>query len=316
MADLIRGRDLPSSDDEDADYNPLADATGEKEDVAAVRAAGGIAGNRATRGARASAEPEPEPEAGPSSDDDGATVGRRAAKRARVDAAFASLQGGGPVAPPAPGPSAPPIKAVSIASLAVPLGPADRRPAALPASRAAAAALVESLGLGAPRAMTGAISAPRPVAPATITADALAAAEAALAGAVSAAAPARDHGRVAVTETRRFAGKDVAVTRVVGEADAAKAAAAAAAAAKAAGLDAVLASLDAARKVSAVDKTRADWDGFKAARKGVDAELEDYKKSGSAHVARLEFLKRAEMAEYEADRDARLGADVRNRGRL
>ena len=47
-----------------------------------------------------------------------------------------------------------------------------------------------------------------------------------------------------------------------------------------------------------------------------EAELEEYKKSGDKYLDRVDFLKRAELREYEKERDARLGADVRNRGRL
>jgi len=54
---------------------------------------------------------------------------------------------------------------------------------------------------------------------------ALAAARAALLGAASAAAAAKDHGLVRVTETKRFAGKDVEVTRAVTQAEAAAVAA-------------------------------------------------------------------------------------------
>lgn len=53
---------------------------------------------------------------------------------------------------------------------------------------------------------------------------ALAAARAALQGAASAAAAAKDHGMVRVTETKRFAGRDVEMTRAVTESEAAAAA--------------------------------------------------------------------------------------------
>lgn len=182
----------------------------------------------------------------------------------------------------------------------------------------------------------------------------LAAARAALHGAASAAAAAKDHGLVRVTETKRFAGRDVEVTRAVTEAEATASAAAAAAAkekkekdegkAKAtataaageggapssskpplpnatavgrSGLDATLAALDAAsRRVNVVKKTRADWSSLKATDAAVDDELEKYKKGGDAHVEKKAFLARAERAAYERERDARLNSDVRTRGRL
>lgn len=48
----------------------------------------------------------------------------------------------------------------------------------------------------------------------------------------------------------------------------------------------------------------------------MDEELEGYKKSDQRYLERIDFLKRAELREYEKERDARLAADVRTRGRL
>jgi hypothetical protein len=48
----------------------------------------------------------------------------------------------------------------------------------------------------------------------------------------------------------------------------------------------------------------------------VEEELEAYKRSGGQYLDKVDFLKRAELAEYEKERDLRLGADVRSRGRL
>ena len=198
----------------------------------------------------------------------------------------------------------------------------------MPTSRAEAAAVVAALGL-APKGdplQSGASAAPsspprptvRPSLPAPASEAALAAAAAALAGAAAAAAPARYAGRVAVSEARRFAGKEVAVTKLVAPAAAATASTSDAAdAVNKAGMDAVLASLAGGpKKVTAVDKTRSDWTSFKRTAATVDDELDAYKKSGDAHVARLAFLKKAELAQYEQERDARLRGDVRNRGRL
>ena len=67
--------------------------------------------------------------------------------------------------------------------------------------------------------------------------------------------------------------------------------------------------------MNVLDKSRADWGELKK-DSAVEAELEVYKKSGDKYLDRVDFLKRAELREYEKERDARLGADVRNRGRL
>ena len=48
----------------------------------------------------------------------------------------------------------------------------------------------------------------------------------------------------------------------------------------------------------------------------VEVELEEYKKSGDKYLDRVDFLKRAELRQYEKERDERLGADIRTRGRL
>ena len=48
----------------------------------------------------------------------------------------------------------------------------------------------------------------------------------------------------------------------------------------------------------------------------IEDELEDYKKSGDKYLEKVDFLKRAELREYEKERDQRLGSNMRNRGRL
>lgn len=48
----------------------------------------------------------------------------------------------------------------------------------------------------------------------------------------------------------------------------------------------------------------------------VDEELEGYKKSGDKYLDKVDFLKRAELRQYEQERDQRLSRDMRSRGRL
>lgn len=48
----------------------------------------------------------------------------------------------------------------------------------------------------------------------------------------------------------------------------------------------------------------------------VDEELEGYKKSGDKYLDKVDFLKRAELRQYEQERDQRLSQDMRSRGRL
>ncbi|GIM03444.1 hypothetical protein Vretimale_8216 [Volvox reticuliferus] len=157
--------------------------------------------------------------------------------------------------------------------------------------------------------------------PGTFSEDKRAVAAAALAAARDATTAGSRLGKVAVTEVRRFAGKDIQVTMHVDKdsKEAQKAAARAAAPPPppaSSGLDAVLAEIEKKKKVSVLDKTKADWSEYKAANTEVDEELETYKRSGEQYLDKQNFLKRAELREYEKERDLRLASDVRTRGRL
>ncbi len=59
---------------------------------------------------------------------------------------------------------------------------------------------------------------------------------------------------------------------------------------------------------------RDDWQ--RIALTQVDEELEGYKKSGDKYLDKVDFLKRAELRQYEKERDQRLSQDMRSRGRL
>eukprot|EP00891_Asterochloris_glomerata_P004077 jgi/Astpho2/4077/gw1.00063.315.1_t len=51
-----------------------------------------------------------------------------------------------------------------------------------------------------------------------------------------------------------------------------------------------------------------DWGDFKSTDTQIEEELEDYKKSGDKYLEKVDFLKRAELREYEKERDQRLGS--------
>lgn len=85
---------------------------------------------------------------------------------------------------------------------------------------------------------------------------------------------------------------------------------------KKSGIDAVLASLQAAKKVNVLDKSRDDWGQFKKTDAEIEQELDAYKKSGGKYLDKVDFLKRTELREYEAERDQRLAGDIRSRGRM
>ena len=153
--------------------------------------------------------------------------------------------------------------------------------------------------------------------------DTTSVAAAALAAAKTAASAtaAQQYGMVTVTETRRFAGKTVTVQRDVdaNSKEAAKAGVGAAGGGpskKKAGLDAVLESLAQAKKVTVLDKSKLDWKDYKKTDDTVEEELEAHKRSGATYLGKQEFLSKADLAEYERERDQRLASDVRNRGRL
>lgn len=56
--------------------------------------------------------------------------------------------------------------------------------------------------------------------------------------------------------------------------------------------------------------------GHRSALVQVEEELEGYKKSGDKYLDKVDFLQRAELRQYEQERDQRLSQDMRSRGRL
>ncbi len=65
-----------------------------------------------------------------------------------------------------------------------------------------------------------------------------------------------------------------------------------------------------------MDKTRHDWSGYKKANTDMEEELENHQRSGGKYLDKVDFLKRAELREYEQDRDKRLASSMNTRGRL
>ncbi|QDZ24401.1 BCNT-C domain-containing protein [Chloropicon primus] len=124
--------------------------------------------------------------------------------------------------------------------------------------------------------------------------------------------------RVLVKETRNFAGKNIEVETEVDAASkrGAKAVEKSRATEKKRGLDYVLHLLDSKRKLNIIDKSKLDWKAYKRENKQVQEELNDYAKGGERYTEKQDFLKRAEIREYEIERDTRLAASTRNRGRL
>ena len=87
------------------------------------------------------------------------------------------------------------------------------------------------------------------------------------------------------------------------------------AAEKQGGLDSVLLQMEKQKKLNVLDKSKMDWKEVKASDASMEEDLEKHKK-GKTYLEEQDFLKRAELREYEIERDARLAGDVRSRGRL
>ena len=64
-----------------------------------------------------------------------------------------------------------------------------------------------------------------------------------------------------------------------------------------------------------LDKSKMDWQKVKQSDAALEEELEAHKRSAGQYLDRREFLGRAELREYELERDKRLASDIRTRGR-
>lgn len=121
-------------------------------------------------------------------------------------------------------------------------------------------------------------------------------------------------GQIYVKDVRRFAGQKVELQKAV-EGASENADKGLNKRRKTSNLGSIIEQLGSGKKISVVDKSRYDWQGYKKDEK-LDEELETYKKSSNKYLDKVHFLKQAEYKEYERERDQRLNSDVRNRGRL
>mmetsp|Transcript_44155 Transcript_44155/g.84379 ORF Transcript_44155/g.84379 Transcript_44155/m.84379 type:complete len:295 (+) Transcript_44155:42-926(+) len=127
-------------------------------------------------------------------------------------------------------------------------------------------------------------------------------------------------GKLHVTETQSFAGQQITVTRVLaadskeGKKLCRKKAEGAGATT---GIDAVLQQLEKRRKMNVLDKTKMDWGEYKQEQDtDVVEDLEKHKRSGETHLEKKDFLERTDVRQYELERDERLAASSRTRGRI
>jgi hypothetical protein len=62
------------------------------------------------------------------------------------------------------------------------------------------------------------------------------------------------------------------------------------------------------KKANTIDKSADDWKGFKASNAEVKNELDEYNKSSDKYLEKQAFLKKAELTQFEKDRDERVRA--------
>ncbi|XP_028801829.1 craniofacial development protein 1-like [Neltuma alba] len=129
--------------------------------------------------------------------------------------------------------------------------------------------------------------------------------------AAAAAAAASSRGKISITEVRDFAGKEIEVKKLV-DADS-KEAIERTKAPAASAVDVMLEQIKKKQKLSVLDKTKMDWGEFKEENKGMEEELDAYKKSSNQYLDRVSFLQRADYREFERERDARLALQSRRR---
>lgn len=170
------------------------------------------------------------------------------------------------------------------------------------------------LGLGTKDTVSPSKEAPRkkssPV-PSTSSDEAKRLAAAALSAVKEAAASASGRGKVEITEVRDFAGQDIEVKKLV-DADSKEALEKTKVATPSA-VDAVLEQIKKKQKLSVLDKTKKDWGEYKEENKGLEEELDAYKKSSNQYLEKVSFLQRTDYREFERERDARLAIQAKRR---
>lgn len=120
-------------------------------------------------------------------------------------------------------------------------------------------------------------------------------------------------GKIEISEVRDFAGENIEVKKLV-DADSKEAAEKAKAAAGApSALDSILEQIKKKPKLSVLDKTKKDWGEFKEENKGLEEELDAYKKSSNQYLDKVSFLQRTDFREFERERDARLALQAKRR---
>lgn len=116
-----------------------------------------------------------------------------------------------------------------------------------------------------------------------------------------------------ITEVRDFAGQEVEVKKLVDADSKAAAEKAKAAGGAPSAIDSILEQIKKKPKLSVLDKTKKDWGEFKDENKGMEDELDAYKKSGNQYLEKVSFLQRTDYREFERERDARLAVQAKRK---
>lgn len=129
----------------------------------------------------------------------------------------------------------------------------------------------------------------------------------------AAATAAAGRGKIEITEVRDFAGEEIEMKRLVDANSKEAAEKAKVLGAPPSALDNILEQIKKKPKLSVLDKTKKDWGEFKEETKGLEDELDAYKKSSNQYLDKVCFLQRTDMREFERDRDTRLASQAKRR---
>ncbi|XP_043717005.1 craniofacial development protein 1-like [Telopea speciosissima] len=129
----------------------------------------------------------------------------------------------------------------------------------------------------------------------------------------AAANAAMNRGKIEIKEVRDFAGQEIEVKKLI-DADSKEAAEKAeVSAGPVSTVDAVLEQIKQKLKLTVLDKTKKDWGEFKEENKGLEDELDAYKKSSNQYLDKVSFLQRTDYREFERERDTRLAMQAKRR---
>ncbi|GAB2286539.1 hypothetical protein Dimus_020937 [Dionaea muscipula] len=120
-------------------------------------------------------------------------------------------------------------------------------------------------------------------------------------------------GKVEITEVRDFAGQEIEVKKLVDPNSKEAAEKAKGMVGQPSAVDTVLEQIRKKPKLSVLDKSKKDWGEFKQENRGLEEELDAYKKSANQYLDKVSFLERTDYREFERERDARLAGQAKRR---